>query len=466
MILAQLEFFIFLTALIALLYILKGNNIKKCILLSFSVYFYMLIDCSFLLLMLFSTLFTYIVGQKINDDEREAYRKRYMLFGIFVNISILFAFKYYDFFIHNISALFPITSKHVTSLNLLLPVGISFYTFRYISYLVDVWQNKVKSTPIIDFLIYGTFFPIILSGPISRASSFLPQLNKIEISTNNLYQGYRLFVIGLFLKIFVANKIAYFNNYYFDNYQLFDTLTSWIAVLSYTVEIYTDFAGYSSMAIGVSMMLGIHIEKNFNFPYLAENIIDFWKRWHITLSTWIKDYLYIPLGGGRRGQGRKYINILIAMVLCGLWHGAAWTFIVWGLLHGLLLVLNHMWKGIQFQSYNLDDSKIYSFLSCCLTFISVSICWIFFRSDTIWIAFEILKKLFLFNGIHEVQWIHPFVIFIVAATFIVHLFKVFQFDLITIPAESKITPAVLFCMIWLIIVFFLADFHPFIYEQF
>jgi alginate O-acetyltransferase complex protein AlgI len=315
-------------------------------------------------------------------------------------------------------------------------------------------------------MVYGTFFPIILAGPISRATSFIPQLDNIQISLDNLYKGYRLFVIGLFLKVFVADRIAFYVNFFYENHEVFNALTSWLAVLSYSIQIYCDFAGYSNMAIGVALMLGIRIEENFNFPYLAGSIIEFWRRWHITLSTWIKDYLYIPLGGSRKGIFRKHFNLLVAMTLCGLWHGAAFTFVLWGFMHGLFLVVDHIWRESRYMLLpGRQVTVVYSFTAWFLTFFSVTLAWVFFRADNVGQAISIMQKLISWNA-GGVAWYHPFAVFIIVSTILVHLLKSMNFKIFTLPVESKITPTVLFCLIWLVILFPPTDFQPFVYNQF
>ena len=465
MLFTQIEFIIFFIVILFVIFFFQDTTLKKLTLLAASFYFYAYFDYRFLLLLIISTLVTFVIGNKIQNSKLIWPRKILLFLGLSVNITILLIFKYLNFFIESINDLFALNDASTSTLNILLPLGVSFYTFRFISYLVDVYRKSTKSYHVFDFMIYGTFFPIIVSGPISRATSFIPQLNGIETFSSNLYKGYRLFVIGLFLKVFVADRIAYYVNFFYENHEIFNTVTAWIAVLSYSIQIYCDFAGYSNMAIGIALMLGFRIEENFNFPYMARNINDFWKRWHITLSEWIKDYLYIPLGGNRKGKQRQYINLLIAMTLCGLWHGSAWTFVLWGFLHGILLVINNCWKESSCQSFFTHFPYFYSFASWLLTFLSVTLCWIFFRSSNVDQAMAIMQKLFSFNNA-GVAWFQPFVIFIIIATFFVHLFLKFNFKFFTLPIENKITPVILFCLIWLVIVFFPKEFQPFVYMQF
>jgi alginate O-acetyltransferase complex protein AlgI len=265
MLFTQKEFYVFLIIIVFLIAITKNNTYKKVILLLANLYFYAYFDYRLLLLLLVATQFTHITGRKIEFSRTANNQKLFLILGVSVNICILFIFKYYNFFFDNLKMLFPDTDANYQGFNLILPLGISFYIFRFVSYQIDIYRKSIKSANVFNFLLYGTFFPIIVSGPISRAISFLPQLNKIEITIRNLYLGLRLFIIGLFLKVFIADRIGGFVNYFYDNYQLFNTTTTWLALLSYNLQIYCDFAGYSSMAIGIAQIFNIQIEDNFNF---------------------------------------------------------------------------------------------------------------------------------------------------------------------------------------------------------
>lgn len=460
----QIEFLVIFSAVVLSVNVIRNNTIKKTIILLSSSYFYIYSDYRCFLLLLFATLLTFYSGKLMHGLESFSVRRFVCLFSVAVNVLILFIFKYYSFFIEQ-TAVFSSESRGILgSLDLIIPLGVSFYTFRFISYLVDCYRGDIRPGKLFDFLVYGTFFPIIIAGPIARAGSFLPQLAHIKTSHHKLFSGYRLFVIGLFLKIFIADRLAGFVNFYFDNYNIFDCFTSWLGVLSYSVQIYCDFAGYSSMALGLAMMVGIEIEDNFNFPYLAGSMIDFWKRWHITLSLWIRDYLYIPLGGSRKGSYRKYCNLFIAMAICGLWHGAAWTFVFWGMAHGVLLIVNHIWRGTKYQRSLLTLPRCYALVSWLMTFFCVTIGWVIFRSDNLRQATEIVVKLFSFGG--GVAWPQPFVIFILLAIFWFHILAHFKIEFVLLPINNVITPTVLLCCLWLVIVFYPTTFQPFVYAQF
>lgn len=464
----QIEFLIFFCFLLLALFFINSNNAKKYMLWIANCYFYLFFDLRFLILLLFMTISTYSIGKTLEKSIVQNHRKLVLWAGVLINLGVLFYFKYYNFFIESMSCLFSIDTGSVVSSSFIIPLGVSFYTFRFISHLIDVYRQRsenIAGYQFIDFLIYGTFFPIIVSGPIARAQNFLPQLSNIKISSVNLYNGFRLFVIGLFLKIFVADKIAPFINFYYENYQVFDASTTWLAILSYDIQIYCDFAGYSSMAIGLSLMIGFQIEENFNFPYTSVNISEFWKRWHITLSEWIRDYLYIPLGGNRKGKIIKYINLIVAMSLCGLWHGSAWTFVLWGFLHGITLVVNHHWKEDRSPFRAPHVNTLYRFMSWLLTFITVTFCWIIFRSENVSQAIDIMRKTIDFNST-LFAWYQPFVVFILFCFLLFHIIYFLQPKIISWSVESRVTSFILFCLIWLVIVFYPTEFQPFVYSQF
>lgn len=458
----QVEFFALLTIIFIGIRCSKSLNVKKIILILGSIYFYSYLNLIMLTVIGASIIITFIIGKLLGIYESSRYRKQILITGVVVNLISLGIFKYYGFFAEIVTAAFSHSSPD--NINLILPIGISFYTFRFISYLVDVFRNEYPPASFIDFSLYGLFFPIILAGPISRAKQFLPQLSELESTWSDVGEGIKLFVTGMFLKVFIADRIGYYVDYFFENYSVFDMLTTWVVMFSYSIQIYCDFAGYSSMAIGISLLLTIRIEKNFDFPYISRNISEFWSRWHITLSTWIRDYLYIPLGGSRKGSTRTTLNLMLAMTLCGLWHGAAFTFIIWGAIHGVFLIIYHKWKQL------VTDSKkgLFFFqshvLSWLLTFVAISMSWIFFRADTLEQAFGILQKLFTFHD--GVTWISPFALLAIGLVITVHLLKLFNAEIVRLSGKQFFTPAVVILMALLVVVFYPTEFQPFVYAQF
>ncbi len=466
MLFTEIECIIFIFVVVLLIFLLKNNSYRKAVLLAAGIYFYSYVDYRITFLLLLSIIITYFIADRISCSSTAKQRRMWLSAGVIINVSVLLVFKYFNFFVENINSVVPVEWLHLVHLDIIVPLGISFYTFRFVSYLIDVYRKDMTPGRILDFLLYGTFFPIIVSGPIARASTFLPQLTNIRVSADSLYKGYRLFVLGLFLKVFVADRIASYVNCFYSNNEIFGTLTAWMAVVAYSVEIYCDFAGYSSMAIGIACMVGIRIEENFNFPYLAGNIQEFWKRWHVTLSDWIKDYLYIPLGGSRKGLWRQYLNYLIVMTLCGFWHGAAWTFILWGGLHGGMLVIHNIWRKTKTRSGLMASSQFYAMASTVLTFLSVTLCWVLFRSENMQQFIKIMGTLFSFNLDIGILWIQPFVLFILLSFFAFHLLVALKVKIVTVPLGNKLTPTILLCFLWLIVVFFPEKFEPFVYLQF
>lgn len=305
--------------------------------------------------------------------------------GIIFNLGILGYFKYAGFLVFNINALFHTGFPNP---NILLPIGISFITFQKISFLIDAYRGHVRNFSTLNYIFFVTFFPQLIAGPIVHHSEIMPQL--VTIPDRNLKSdfavGISIFIFGLFKKIIVADSLATYANAGYAmvaHGQPLDAASAWITVLSYSFQLYYDFSGYSDMAIGVARLFGIHLPLNFYSPYKASSIIDFWRRWHITLSRFLRDYLYIPLGGSQLGAFRRYLNLSIVMLLGGLWHGANWTFVAWGSIHGLLLSINHAWRKLPFKPTSFYFSKFVYPLSVITTFLLVTLAWIPFRAETI-----------------------------------------------------------------------------------
>jgi alginate O-acetyltransferase complex protein AlgI len=390
-----------------------------------------------------------------------------LLVSICVNIGILIIFKYLNFFLGSFRPLFQAIGFNTRSLDLIMPLGISFYTFKTLTYTIgSYYRRNEPCNSLVDYALFISFFPTLVAGPISRASDFLPQLRAFSPSYTNLQAGVRLFVIGLFKKLYIADNLGLYVDTFYDSPLVFNSITAWCAVVSYALQIYFDFSGYSDMAIGSSRILGFQIEDNFRFPYLSTSIREFWGRWHITLSQWIRDYVYIPLGGGRRGSIRTYINVMTAMLLCGLWHGAGWTFVFWGGYHGAALCLNRAVKArARSHERTLADSFGTSVFKWLLTFFVVTMGWVFFRSPNFGTAWQVMGQLILPHS--GVQWISPFAVLIIIATAIFHLIKVYDLtSILELPEMAWYTPAGLFCLAWLVILFHASTFKPFIYAQF
>jgi D-alanyl-lipoteichoic acid acyltransferase DltB (MBOAT superfamily) len=316
---------------------------------------------------------------------------------------VLGYFKYANFFLDNANALFG------TGLSLgeiILPLGISFFTFTQIAFLVDAWQGKAEEYSLTHYALFVTYFPHLIAGPILHHREMMPQFQLAETYRphyDKLAAGLTIFVIGLFKKVILADGVAVYVAPVFEAPAAGVTLTfleAWCGALAYTFQLYFDFSGYSDMAVGLSLMCGIRLPINFHSPYQAVNIIEFWRRWHMTLSRFLRDYLYFPLGGNRRGPARRYLNLLVTMLLGGLWHGAAWTFVVWGGLHGAYLVVNHAWRALRARlGHDLSRSTPWGRAAGCLvTFVAVVAGWVVFRADSLEAAASILRAMAGLNG--------------------------------------------------------------------
>ena len=383
----------FLPISITLFYYFKNN--KNLVIFLSSLLFYSYWDIRFLPLLLISIFFNYYVSKLLH--------KKYFLFiGIFFNLSILFIFKYFNFFITEISYFFY---RDINTLNIILPLGISFFTFQQISFLIDSKKNNSKKTivPFLKYASYVIFFPQLIAGPIVRYSSIendFSQKNKRKFA-NNISIGLIIFTIGLFKKVIIADSFSEYSNILFDQVAVSNNdlqlIETWISVVSYTLQIYFDFSAYSDMALGIGRMFGIRLPFNFIEPYKSLTITEFWRRWHITLSSWLRDYLFIPLGGSRKNNHITIRNIFIVMIIGGLWHGAGWTFIVWGMMHALFLIEEKFFTN-KFL-IPVSNFLIIKFILILIFLLKINMTWVFFRSNDITSALKIIEALFTFNEI-------------------------------------------------------------------
>jgi alginate O-acetyltransferase complex protein AlgI len=395
-------FIIFFT-LVLILYNLNFSwNIRKSILLLASYLFYAAWNPPFVFLLLFTTFSDWILSQQINKAENKSKRKLLLIISLTMSLGLLSYFKYGGFFLENFVVIvnsFGI-DYHPLKPDIILPVGISFYTFHTLSYVIDIYFKKYKPWhSFLDYSLYVAFFPQLVAGPILRAPDFLPQCTTPKKSTpKNLNMGLTLLIIGLFEKVVLADGLfAPSAESLFASNIKPGFIDGWIGTLAFAGQIFTDFAGYSTCAIGTALCLGFEVKKNFLFPYAAIGFSDFWKRWHISLSSFLRDYLYIQLGGNKKGNIRTYINLMLTMLLGGLWHGASWTFVVWGGLHGLYLILERLANKI-IPKVEIWDKLIGKIFLAIITFILVNFAWVFFRATTFEHAFSILQSMLLLNG--------------------------------------------------------------------
>ena len=356
-----------------------------------SFFFYAWWNPIYLPLLLFSISVNYFIGLRFAQDTNSKTRNLFLTTGIIFNLVLLGYFKYTNFFISNINSLL---GSEISLVHLILPLGISFFTFSQIAYLADCYKGRSAETDFLNYALFVSFFPKMIQGPIARYEEIAPQF--INPKNNgkdytNMATALFVFAMGLFKKVFIADNLADWANHGFDTAKHLSFLAAWATSLSYTLQLYFDFSGYTDMAIGIALMFNISLPANFNSPYQAVSIQDFWRRWHITLSCFLRDYIYIPLGGNRRGKLRTYLNILVTFLLGGIWHGAGWTFIFWGILHGLALSVNRIWQNLGF--------KINTALSWFITFNFVNLAWVFFRAKEWKDALKVLKGMFGLTGI-------------------------------------------------------------------
>lgn len=351
-------------------------------------------------LIVLSLLINFGIGRKlILGDHSDGNRKLWMLVGVGGNLALLAYYKYANFFVDNLNAL---TGTRFHLEHIVLPLAISFFTFQQIAFIVDAYQRKAAEPHFLPYCLFVTFFPQLIAGPIVHHGEMMPQFlerKRYCFSMREFGIGLTIFFIGLFKKVIIADELASYASAAFQGAgsgMTFTFFEAWTAALSYTMQLYFDFSGYSDMAVGLAWLFGVRLPMNFNSPYQARNIIDFWRRWHMTLSRFLRDYLYIPLGGNRRGPIRRHVNLIATMILGGLWHGAGWTYVAWGALHGAYLMINHFWR----HHFGIATAGVVrAFVYWLITFVAVVVSWIFFRASSFEAATSILKGMAGVNGI-------------------------------------------------------------------
>ncbi|TXE17112.1 MBOAT family protein [Psychroserpens burtonensis] len=400
----SIDFAIFLPIVFLMYWFVTNKNLKlqNVLIVSSSYLFYGWWDWRFLSLIAFSTLIDYTIGLYLGRTSNTTKRKALLWISISVNLGFLGFFKYYNFFLDNFITAFSFfgTALSARSLSIVLPVGISFYTFQTLSYSIDVYRKKLEPTrDFVAFAAFVSFFPQLVAGPIERATNLLPQFYKKRIfNYTKAVDGLRQILWGLFKKMVIADNCAVFVNSIFDNHQDYSGSTLVLGAIFFAFQIYGDFSGYSDIAIGTARLFGFNLKQNFAFPYFSRDIAEFWRRWHISLSTWFRDYLYIPLGGSRVSKSKVIRNVFIIFIVSGFWHGANWTFIVWGTLNALyflpLLLAHKNRHHIEVVAYDKKWPSIQSFLSMILTFGLTTFAWIFFRAENISHAFQYITGIF------------------------------------------------------------------------
>jgi alginate O-acetyltransferase complex protein AlgI len=416
MVFSSVIFLLYFLPIFLITYFLVSKKYKNWVILLFSIFFYSWGAPKFIFVILGTTFFDFHIVKWISSSENIFKRRLLLFFSVVVNLGLLVYFKYSNFFIENVNVfLSSLGSKNITWTKLVLPIGISFYTFETITYVVDVYRRVHK--PLLnfwDYLLYIILFPKLIAGPIVRYHELADQISDRSQNDNveNRLTGFYRFTIGLSKKVLIANQMGLQADSIFSlDFNDLSTSTAWIGILAYTFQIYFDFSGYSDMAIGIAKMIGFKFPENFNNPYTSKSITEFWRRWHISLGNWMKNYLYIPLGGNKvASKSRLYFNLWIVFLLSGLWHGSSWSFVIWGAYHGFFLVIE---RGFFSKVYD----RIGKIPSMLLTFIFVAVGWVFFRVEKVEDAFLYIKKLFSFNQLPSVELSREFYLFFIIAIF-------------------------------------------------
>lgn len=398
----SLSFLIFFPVVFFLYWFVTKGNLKwqNILLLAASYYFYACWDWRFLFLLIFSTLLDYFTGLKMEQCEEKKKKKFWFWLSVIINLGFLGIFKYYNFFVHSFAEALSQAGININvwTLQVILPVGISFYTFHGLSYVIDIYKGKIKAERnFVDYSLFVSYFPLLVAGPIERATHLLPQIKvQRKFETEHAIRGVELILWGFFKKVVIADTMAIIVNKVYADPSAYGSGSLVIAALAFSFQIYCDFSGYSDIAIGTSKLLGIDLLQNFNFPYLSRSIAEFWRRWHISLSSWFRDYLYIPLGGSKLSMLLNIRNVFIIFLVSGIWHGANWTFLIWGGIHAFLFIpsfilgSNRKYKEDIVHRGKLLPS-VMDLLQMAITFFFVTLAWVFFRAETVSQAFGFLK---------------------------------------------------------------------------
>ena len=468
MLFVEFRFLWFFLAVFAVYWSLRRNESRKIWLLVCSYFFYAAWNWKFLFLIMASSALDYFIGMMMTRTENPRTRRGWLILSLCANLGTIAFFKYYNFFVTSAAAFLEWLGLPASlhTLSIIIPVGVSFYTFHSMSYTIDVYRGKLRPVSIIvDLACFIGFFPQMVAGPIVRAYAFLPQLQSIRRFADVDVRGALiLFLSGFIKKACIADTVAPFVDRYFEAPGNFTAASAWVAVLFYAIQIYCDFSGYTDMAIACAQLLGYELPVNFRFPYFARNISEFWHRWHISLSTWLRDYLYIPLGGNRGPRWFVYRNIMITMLLGGLWHGGAWTFVIWGGLHGVALVTHREW--IRRTEHRPSAQSIMRRLAWPLTIYWVCVAWIFFRAADLKHALPALRS-FVFFRSAGTEDLGAWMLWIVAALALVHwLNSIGWFSQWWRRLPAPAFAAGYGCAAAIVLLFIPPHYAPFIYFQF
>ncbi len=409
MVFSSITFLYYFLPIVLLIYFIVPSKFRNLVLLISSLFFYFYGEPRYILVLLFSVVFNYYMGKLISKEDSK-YRKVLFISDMIINFGLLFYFKYFDFFIDNINQILNIK---IPLFNIIMPIGISFFTFQATSYVIDIYLGKVKSAnSILDFAAYLSLFPQLIAGPIVRYQTIDQELKDRSVTYKKFADGVKRFIIGLSKKVLLANVLGVFSNS-LSSISTSTVLSYWLQAISNTLQLYLDFSGYSDMAIGLGLMFGFTFLENFNYPFIASSITEFWHRWHISLSTWFRDYVYIPLGGSRVGKFRNYLNILIVWMITGLWHGASWNFVFWGLYFACFLVIEKI--------FLLSFLKKHKLLGLFYTNILVVISFVIFNQTTVSGIYKFLTSMF---GLHHLPFSNLETIYYLKNYFIVFIVSI------------------------------------------
>ena len=424
----SIGYLIFLPVVFILYWFVVNKSYKQqnILLLIASYFFYACWDWRFLFLLIFSTLLDYSTGLKIYQSQSTKMRRLWLCISVIMNLGFLGFFKYYNFFVDSFATLLNSIGfkPHFATLNIILPIGISFYTFHGLSYVFDIYNKKIKpTTNLIDYSVFVCFFPLLVAGPIERATHLLPQVeNPRRFDYQNAVNGLRQILWGFFKKLVIADNCAEFANQIFSNSANYSGSTLVVGVVLFAFQIYGDFSGYSDIALGSARLLGFDLLRNFAFPYFSRDIAEFWRRWHISLSSWFKDYLYIPLGGSKVGIWKRVRNTFIIFLVSGFWHGANWTFVIWGGLNALfimpLILFNKNRDNFEIVAKGKVLPSVKDFLNILLTFTLTLIAWVFFRAESVTHAIQFISGIFS-SSVFTIPQVMPNTLFFIIGIFLV-----------------------------------------------
>lgn len=479
----SVDFFVFLPIVFILYWFILNKNVKiqNLLIICASYFFYGFWDWRFLFLIFASTIVDYFIGLKIHKSENLTNQKKWLWVSVIFNLGLLSYFKYFNFFIDSFIEMFTLFGynfENSWTLKIILPVGISFYTFQTMSYSLDIYYKKLKPTKdFIAFTAFVSFFPQLVAGPIERASNLLPQiLNKRTFSYKQSVDGLKLILWGLFKKVVIADSLGLIVDDIFNNYADYPSSTLLLGAVFFAFQIYGDFSGYSDVAIGTSKLFGIELMSNFKFPYFSRNIAEFWRRWHISLSTWLRDYLYIPLGGSKINKWISIRNIFAIFLISGFWHGANWTFIIWGGIHAIIFIPIFLLKSnrkflnstVADNSYLPSLKEIFQIIT---TFLLVTLSWVFFRAENVTIAFDYFRILttdFSFNVYAHPSGYRMIDYFILILVFVIYEYIIRRDERSPFKFKSKIIRFIIYALIVFSMLLFYDDQinRSFIYFQF